>query len=164
MVGPTRFVSPRWLSLLGGVFLWSLSGCSPKPVSVAVPAASVSSSSAQAGSFSEASAHVRSLPLYRQAEQACQRRQFLHAAALLSRLAAPERAFCQEQRTLCLQDAGVKVTVASVSLPSPPAPATPIHPADADCGPRALYLVCQKLGVSTSVEKLRQLAGTTEKG
>ncbi len=147
--------------LLGGALLCSLNGCSSKHVSVAVPAVSVSSSR-QAGTFSAEVAHVRSLPLYKQAEQACRQKQFPYAANLLQRLAAmpgltaQERAFCQEQRAICLKDAGDL----PVSAPGSMAP----EPADADCGPRALFLVCQKLGVSTSVERLRQLAGTTDKG
>ncbi len=53
------------------------------------------------------------------------------------------------------------------SVSAPPAvvaPSSAASPAEADCGPRALFLVCQRLGVSTSVARLRQSAGTTEKG
>ena len=33
-----------------------------------------------------------------------------------------------------------------------------------DCGPRALLLVCQKLGVKTDLQTLRRMAGTTAEG
>ena len=33
-----------------------------------------------------------------------------------------------------------------------------------DCGPRALLLVCQKLGIEASLPELRQAAGTNKQG
>jgi hypothetical protein len=102
--------------------------------------------------------------LYQQAEQACAQKQYLQAAHLLERLcatpglSAADVAFCQQQRNLCLRDAGVLKARPSVSAPAA------LPPANADCGPRALALVCQQLGVSVSGERLRQLAGTTAKG
>ncbi len=119
--------------------------------------------STRTAALPSAARHVRNFPLYKQAQRACSQKQFRYAAHLLERLAAipglsaEEVAFCQEQRDLCLQDAGDQprsITAALVSA----------SPAEADCGPRSLWLVCQKLGVSTSVETLRQLAGTTAKG
>jgi hypothetical protein len=102
--------------------------------------------------------------LYQQAEQACAQKQYLHAAHLLERLcatpglSAAEVAFCRQQRNICLRDAGVL----PASAPTSTTPVLP--PATADCGPRALALVCQQLGVSVSVERLRPLAATTQKG
>jgi ABC-type bacteriocin/lantibiotic exporter with double-glycine peptidase domain len=75
-----------------------------------------------------------------------------------SDLSSADVAFCQQQRTLCLRDAGILKVAPSVSTPPV------LSPANADCGPRALALVCQRLGVSVSVERLPPLAGTTGKG
>ena len=116
-------------------------------------------------------AHLQSLPLYHQAEAACQQKQFQKAARLLSRLAASPSlsadavTFLHEQRDLCLRDAGEKVapSVASPS-PAPPTPSVSSSSVSADCGPRALALVCQRLGVSVSLARLRQVAGTSEQG
>jgi ABC-type bacteriocin/lantibiotic exporter with double-glycine peptidase domain len=58
-----------------------------------------------------------------------------------------------------LKDAGLPVAapVAASAVPARTAP-------DADCGPRALLLLCQKLGVKTSLATLQQTAGTTAQG
>jgi hypothetical protein len=93
--------------------------------------------------------------LYQQAEQACAQKQYLHAAHLLERLcatpglSAAEVTFCQLQRNLCLRDAGLLKAAPSASTTAT------VPPANADCGPRALALVCQRVGVSVSVERLR---------
>jgi hypothetical protein len=114
---------------------------------------------------------VQSSPLFQQAREACKRHDYQHAASLLDRLArtpglVPEAvAFVQKQRSICLKDAGMPA-VAPVSIPaSLPARTFTAHTsADADCGPRALLLVCQKLGVKTDLETLRKTAGTTAEG
>ncbi|HZP81335.1 MAG TPA: cysteine peptidase family C39 domain-containing protein [Chthonomonadaceae bacterium] len=49
-------------------------------------------------------------------------------------------------------------------LDSPPSATRLSNSRLADCGPRALALVCQSLGVSVSIERLRDLAGTTSAG
>jgi hypothetical protein len=110
-------------------------------------------------------AEVQSPPLYLQARQACKHRDYRHAASLLQKLAqtpglAPDAlAFCTTQRNICLKDAGLPVAapVAASAVSARPAQ-------DADCGPRALLLVCQKLGVKTSLQTLQQTAGTTAQG
>jgi hypothetical protein len=132
----------------------------------------VSVSAARSPSSSEAVSLVQSLPLYQQAEAACQQQQFHKAARLLSRLAASPGlsadalTFLHEQRAICLRDAGEKVppSVAVVPPPAPVPPPVSSSSVSADCGPRALALVCQRLGVSASVARLRQAAGTTEQG
>ena len=104
--------------LLGGLPL--LAGCShssPAAVtsisartapSLRTVAAPVSSTPQQ-----NALAAVQTLPLYQQAQQACKIRDFRSAASLLSQLAsssslsAEQVAFVQEQRDLCLHDAGL---------------------------------------------------------
>ena len=135
-----------------------ISGCHSRPATAVTPARSLSSPSS-------AVAQVQASALYKQARQDCRRRDYRHAADLLQTLArtpglAPDAAaFCSAQRSLCLQDAGLSVPAAPAlaSLPARP-------PADADCGPRALLLVCQKLGVKTDLQTLRRMAGTTAEG
>ena len=152
-----------------------LCGCQQSsPPSPAVPVSQRTTVSSAPPAFSPA--HVQSLPLYRQAESACQRKQYAQAATLLARLAtdttlsAQERTFCREQQAICLRDAGLpvpaSVSAVSSTLPAAPstAPAHPLTPEQADCGPRALHLVCERLGVSASVPNLRKAAGTTGEG
>lgn len=165
---------PYWRFAVGACFALLLSGCQhSSPLSPAVPVSQRTTVSSAPAAFSPA--HVQSLPLYRQAESACQRKQYAQAATLLSRLAtdttlsAQERAFCREQQAICLRDAGLPVPayVASTlpaASPVTAAPAHPLTPEQADCGPRALHLVCQRLGVSASVSDLRKAAGTTGEG
>ena len=117
---------------------------------------------------------MQSHPLYRQAQQACQLRDFRSAAHLLSQLAASasltseQLAFVEEQRNLCLHDAGLpeegkrrkeKGKREELSATNHQLPAT-----NADCGPRALLLACEQLGVKATLPQLRQLAGTTQQG
>ena len=128
-------------------------------------------------------AAVRLSPLYRQAQQDCRAKQYDQAAGLLERLAASpdltadQAAFCREQRAICLRDAGGQARLSSFSRPllaslptSPTMPSTvpwstaPLTPDQADCGPRALSLVCAHLHRSCSLADLRRTAGTTAKG
>ncbi len=53
-----------------------------------------------------------------------------------------------------------------ISLPPPAKPTVPVALTldNADCGPRALLMVCQQQGISTSLIHLRQVAGTTPAG
>ena len=120
-----------------------------------------------------AAARVQALPLYHQAEQACSQKQYAQAARLLQRLAATpglsgeEKSFALQQCNLCLKDAGLPTQPAPVipaSASTPPDVKHPLTAAEADCGPRALLLVCRQLGVSASLDDLRRRAGTTEKG
>ena len=58
-------------------------------------------------------------------------------------------------------------TSAAVPARAPSTATTPpiaSDPHNADCGPRALLLLCQKLGVKTDLQTLRQTAGTTAQG
>ena len=123
------------------------------------------------------------MPLYQQAQSACERRQFRVAADLLGRLAVTpdlndlERTFCREQQNLCRRDAGLPVTqqTAKVTPSLPESHKEPTKaqnedggkaapPVSVDCGPRALLLLCEKLGVRTDLATLKQKAGITEKG
>lgn len=123
---------------------------------------------------------VQSSDLYRKAKLACRGKQYHHAAALLGRLALTpglspvEIAYCQQQRDICLRDAGVTPTTSVIApLHARNASAvTPLQahvgvsalPESADCGPRALLLVCKQLGVRTALPALRKAAGTTAQG
>ena len=111
---------------------------------------------------------MQASPLYLQARQSCKRHDYRKAADCLERLArtpglAPETlVFVQQQRDICLRDAGLL----SIAPAAAKAEARlPDHaPANADCGPRALLLLCQKLGIKTNLEALRLSAGTTPQG
>lgn len=146
-----------------------LAGCAPSPSHQhSSPAVTVSTPvpPADGGPIPA----VRRTALYRQAERDCRRRDFLGAAHRLERLAAtpglpPEAAlFCRQQRALCLQDAG-RPAPAPVLAPSvrPPSLA-PRRPDQADCGPRALALVCARLHLAADVADLRRRAGTSGEG
>jgi hypothetical protein len=156
------------LFLVGGTALLGVVGCSSPSVA---PASSVAVSPARSPSPLDAVSLVQSHPLYQQAEQACQHKQFHKAARLLSRLAASPSlsadavTFLHEQRDLCLRDAGEKVAPSVVVVSSTPVPpSVSASSVASDCGPRALALVCQRLGVSATLARLRELAGTSEKG
>ena len=150
-----RLVYCRFCLLVG--FAIALTGCQSRPVAVAMPVRSLSGST-------EVIAQTKSSPLYQQAREACKHQDFDHAAALLQTLArtpglAPEAVtFVQQQRNLCLKEAGKPVAAPVI------ASQTARAPSDADCGPRALLLVCQPLGVHTTLETLRRAAGTTATG
>jgi hypothetical protein len=149
------------LAALSAVVALGFTGCharSSAPAISAVPARSLTTPSS-------AVSQVRSSPLYRQARQDCTRHDYRKAADRLQTLArtpglTPDAlAFCNTQRDICLKDAGLLPAAAPVSSPSAILPAS-----DADCGPRALLLVCQRLGVKTTLPRLRQAAATTQKG
>jgi len=156
-------ISKRWMLIglcLAGLMLILVSVRSL----IRKPAVSIAVTPVHAEDALSAAEHVQSMPVYLQAVVACRHKQFLKAAGLMQHLAASpllfaqEKAYCKRQQFLCLQDAGV-LPKSSPTLP------TAVSPAQAaDCGPRALALVCQRLGVSTSAERLKQLAGTTAKG
>ena len=145
---------------LAGSMLLLLSGCFPSRK----PVVSLAVTPVHAEDALSAAEHVQSLPAYFQASVACQHKQFRKAARLMQHLAASpllsaqEKAYCKQQQFLCLQEAGLLPK----NAPPPTVASPPVQ--DADCGPRALAIVCQRLGVPASVEKLRQLAGTTAKG
>jgi len=121
-------------------------------------------------------AHVHTFPLYQQAETACKAQQYKQAAAQLHQLSAlpaltaDERTFVAQQQALCRKDAGLpapanastterKPSVRTIATASPS-----VSTANVDCGPRALLLVCQQLGIRTSVEELSKQAGTNAQG
>src|SRR5438034_315612 len=110
-------VMPGWmqsLRLLAGLFalslLLSIVGCHSSVPSLVAAHATSQRTTASASSRSDprltAIAHVQSLPLYQQAQTACEKQRYQEAADLLERLAATaglndlERGFCQEQRNI----------------------------------------------------------------
>ena len=112
---------------------------------------------------SSATLRVQSLPQYREAEAACQRKEFRKAAQLLEKLpktvplTPEETAFCEQQRKICLRDAGL--------LPlEPPITTPPRLSSNVNCGAFALLKACERLGVPSTLESVRRLAGTNEKG
>ena len=162
--------------LLLGVAL-ALSGCrSSAPVLPSTPAVSVRTASLHPAATDPhliAVAHVQAMPLYQQAQAACAKQQFAVAAGLLDRLAATpdlndlERAFCREQQNLCRRDAGLPVAPEEsrkeAQKTQTEEAGKPLSES-ADCGPRALLLLGEKLGVRTDLATLKQKAGITEKG
>lgn len=169
--------------ILPALCLLTAYGCGRGP-QTPTPAASsamrvVRTAAAFASPAADALARVRAHPLYQDAVQACQDKQYKHASDLLQHLAsqpsfnAQEAAFVQQQRIICLQDAHLPVpsAVRRAASKSSPAPASFPHNArsaasaeQADCGPRALLLLCQREGIRANLPQLRQLAGTTQEG
>ena len=143
---------------------------------------------AHAPTFDSASlaiVHISALPLYKQAQQACAAKQYSHAANLLLKLShtpglSPEEtAFCFTLVNVCRKDAGLPPVRDRNSernghapLPNTQRPfryafgagSTPNTASEADCGPRALAIVCAQLGVKTDLAALRTAAGTTKDG
>ena len=156
--------------------LAGFSGCAPSPAShVPAVAPRTSPSAVSVAPLQATLIHVHSLPLYQEAEQACKAERYTQAAALLQRLGeqkgltSAEITFVQQQQVLCLQDAGLPVPAflnapAAASAETSSALTSSHSRADADCGPRALLLLCNRLGVKTTMSFLRQKAGTTQAG
>jgi hypothetical protein len=155
----------RRLPLLLGLAL-GLTGCQSRPAAPATPAVSVRSLPSPSASVTQ----VQASPLYQQARQACKRHDYRHAADLLQQLAKapglpPEAvSYCQAQRDLCLKDAGLLPVTPNKPTVSVLAAVPARTPGDADCGPRALLLLCQQLSIQTDLPSLRKMAGTTAAG
>jgi len=117
----------------------------------------------RSSSVTPAVLRVQSLPQYKEAEAACTRKEYRKAADLLQRLpqtvalTSEEQTFCNQQRDLCLREAGL--------LPPEPKQVAPTRkPSNANCGPLALMKACDCFGISTTLGQVRQLAGTSAKG
>lgn len=111
-----------WFFLLC-LALMGFSGCSPVRPSLSSIAATPASARSQTPL--QAAEYIQSQPLYQQACLACQKHRYLDAIHLLDqlitthKLSQEELAFCQQQRLIGLQDAGL--------LPkNPPAPLLPL--------------------------------------
>jgi hypothetical protein len=154
-------------------------GCAPKPSAPDSPAHFVRATAAISGltaadSRAQTIATVQAMPLYRQAQQSCLQKDYAGAAHLLQhlsanpQLSAPQQQFILQQRNICLKDAGLPVPRLAPLRSQVRARAkiqpTPLTAEQADCGPRALLLVCNRLSIKTSLPQLRQQAGTTGQG
>lgn len=118
------------------------------------------------------SASISAAPLYRQAVARYARRDFAGALSVLNSLQSvpPYRdnpaaqSFLERQRRLCRQALSGRSAAGRSSAASPPAPVSHVS-ASADCGPRALLLVCREMGVTAvDLETLRKAAGTKASG
>jgi len=107
-------------------------------------------------------------PTYRKASACYARHDFWGALALVRTLSsqppirqdAAARAFVEQQARICRHALDPRVSL-NAAKPLPPPPALPRR---ADCGPRALLLVCHKAGVQASLPELTREAGTTAQG
>src|SRR5688572_21383421 len=100
----------HFVRLLPLTLLFLLTGCATPKTPPSLPAPAASASVRTTASVSSTSLDsVRAQPLFRQAEQAFQKRQFQKAADLLTRLATTaeltteQREFVQRQREICLR-------------------------------------------------------------
>lgn len=126
-------------------------------------------------------AQVRQRPLFKAAEQACKAKQYARASDLLIQpsksvdLTSDQIEFCSAQANICRQDGHltplpVAVSASHLALQTGsktkyPVPNTQYpSPETEDCGPRAMAIVCGKLGIHTDIAALRKAAGTTAKG
>jgi len=148
------------------------------PVPVAVRATEtipsrIQPASASVTADSTAITHVRTLPLWLQAQDACAKHRYADAAALLQKLAEQngpsdsEREYCQTQVAVCRKDAGLPALPAtSLAAVANGTSGQPLRPAQgsSDCGPRALIILCDKLGVKADLETVTRVAGTGSDG
>ena len=74
--------------------------------------------------------------------------------------------FLRQQQAICRHalDPHAAAVPAPAASPAAVSPVTPHPVSQADCGPRALLLLCPQLGVHTSLDTLRKRAGTTAAG
>jgi hypothetical protein len=133
-------------------------------------------------------AAVQSLPAYQDARSACSRGQYQRAAEILARVAQSrtlnedQRAFARAQQQICLNhliagnpphpQAGVPLFQrgrnAQHLLGGGAAGTRPYGgsnaPSASDCGPRALALACEQLGIHATVPELAKAAGLGPRG
>jgi hypothetical protein len=116
---------------------------------------------------------VQQFAAYQEAVQLYARHDYRGALAALDRLeavpgrTAADRAFLERQREICeaAQGGGVRVFTHSGGQATTPSPQRVLRTAEqADCGPRALLIVCRKLGIAATLADLRQKASTTGGG
>jgi hypothetical protein len=116
---------------------------------------------------------AQSSPEYTRARQRFAARDYAGALVLLDQLLArpslteADRRFLEQQRTLCrdAQEGRSGTPVGPVPSPVPATSRTAeATSATADCGPRALLLVCQSLNIPATLPQLTRVAGTTDQG
>jgi hypothetical protein len=173
-------------SLLHGLFaimaIYAAYGCAPRttpPVST-IAAIRTAGTQEHAMPAFTASASVQSLPNYEVARRACARGQYRQAAEILARmqksptLDAEQKEFCHKQELICLSHLAPHKPVSNSASHAGGASETgkAAHPEGTrkpppygvDCGPRALLLACQKLGVKATLAELTRAAGTDAHG
>lgn len=123
---------------------------------------------------------VQAAPLYRTAVDDYRHKRYADALQLVERmrrhpaLSIDAAAFCERQVRICAKAAGIK-TAAVQALGQSVVQAAGLTAAQArrnasggpnlaDCGPRALSLACDALGMDASPARLSALAGTAAKG
>ena len=116
---------------------------------------------------------VQQSPVYKAAVGQYQRHEYAAALAGIDgllrepqyRQRPADNAFLLRQQAICRHavDPRVSASAPAPALPAIPRPA-PRLASDADCGPRALLLLCPQLGVRTTLDALRRQAGTTARG
>jgi len=108
-------------------------------------------------------------PTYHKASECYARRDYRGALTLVRVVSAQPQisrdaaacAFLEQQARICRHALDPKVSL----NPPPTAPARMAATARlADCGPRALLLLCQRAGVRTNLTDLRRESGTTNQG
>lgn len=154
-------VVPCWLLLSGGCKTHS---------SLTAPEAQKPQSPHALTPRSSVSTPVQQSAQYRQAVACYASHHYQEALTILDGLRhssayrrdQASQTFLDRQRFLCRRALGDK----HARLPVPITPPSPSHrsASPADCGPRALLLVCQEQGLAASLSQLKQQAGTTARG
>jgi hypothetical protein len=110
---------------------------------------------------------IQRSPVYREAAALFERKQYHEAIAKLDRIAEDpdltpaDREFLKHQREIC-QGAATGRPIPVLRAPSPAPKLAP--PPLGDCGPRALAIIAQQLGVKANPSELTKAAGTTAHG
>jgi len=160
-----RFGLPILYTVTAGLCGLVITGCAPRAavtqsiVPSAVKVRSVSSVSA--------SGTVQGLPEYERARAACSQGKYKQAADILARLensptlTEDQQSFVKTQKSICLSHL---ITPSPHQVAAPTERRPPEIQNHADCGPRALLLACEKLGVHTDLAALTKAAGTGARG
>lgn len=155
------------LRLCGCLSLVLLGGCHARTANPPLPQARTALTSSTPFTVQQDAAYKTAVVQY-------SRRDFSRAlGGINALLAEPQYAhspadhtFLLHQRAICRHAIDPRVP-ATESLASPPPVRfthVPLTVAQADCGPRALLLLCPQFGVHSDLNTLRQKAGTTIKG
>ena len=160
-VPPPAFVAVITLSFL-------LAGCQPHPTQHTLRSTTVSTQTSFASSTSVFD--LQQSNQYRQATAQFAQKDYAAALNNIESLLRQPRyahnptvhSFLLKQAVLCRHaidpHAAAAIPIETVASD------VPRHFAQADCGPRALLLLCPRLGVKTDINTLRRAAGTTGQG
>ena len=135
----------------------ALAGCGPP----SLPPVAASARTARGAPVSQSAAYQAATASYRKGDIAGAMAR-IDALSRDTALTEPDRAFLHHQRAICR----AALTGGKPAAPAPPTDAPPVStpPPAADCGPRALLVVCDQLHVPASLPRLRALAGTNRDG